>query len=167
MAAISIDELLQQGAEHIKALIMQAYESGRAAGEETAKQKVLNLFGTSAAMTGSQSIIHRGDSLAESARVSRPLLETMLMMRVGPEGVGPKEVAQFVSERPNMRLDIGQVRAGIKTLEKRGDLIRVSRGRFRPSVRLLGQSEDQETEAPNSGEPFGAPKTNGAVPLNP
>jgi hypothetical protein len=162
-----LSQLLQVADEHMRALIRGAYEAGRKAGESAAREKVLSVFGAPGSAAVSEPKTRQRGSLADMATVSRPLREAISMMAIGKEGVGPKEVFGFVNRRPDLQLDIWQVRAGIKTLEKRGDLVRVSRGRYRPSERLLGQSGDQKGEAPNSDELFGAPKTNGAVPLSP
>jgi hypothetical protein len=159
----ALKDLLETAGEHISALIRQAYEVGKTAGENTAKEKVLSLFGAPPLAPEIKS-----SQIAEAAKVSRPLRDAIASMGIGREGVGPKEVFEFVNRHPGRRLNIGQVRAGIKTLEKRGDLERASRGRYRPSARLLGQSEDQKEEAPNSSnELFGAPKLNGTEPLSP
>jgi hypothetical protein len=159
-----LNDLLHMAGEHMSALIRQAYEAGRKAGEDAAKEKVLSVFGEA---TSAPLPVRERGSLAEMARVSRPLRDAIASMDINREGVGPNQVFEFVNKLPDMQLDIGQVRAGIKTLEKRGDLVRVSRGRYRPSARLLGQSEDQKEEAPNSSELFGAPKANGLSPLSP
>jgi hypothetical protein len=159
----ALKDLLETAGEHISALIRQAYEAGRKSGEDIAKEKVLSLFGAPPVAPEIKS-----GQLAQAAKVSRPLRDAIASMDIGREGAGPKEVFEFVNRHPGMRLDIGQVRAGIKTLEKRGDLVRVSRGRYRPSARLLGEPADQEPETPNSSnELFGAPKTNGSMPLSP
>jgi hypothetical protein len=84
------------------------------------------------------------------------------MMNIGQDGIGPNEVFGFFNQQSGPKFDIWQVRAGIKTLEKKGDLIRVSRGRYRPAGHLLEGHDDQDAERPNSGTLFGAPKANGA-----
>jgi hypothetical protein len=160
----ALTELLRMAGEHLSVLIRQAYEAGRKAGEDAAREKVLSVFG--AVTSARVSKIHERSSMAELATVSRPLRDAISVMVIGREGVGPNEVFEFVKRRPDTQLDIWQVRAGIKTLEKRGDLERVSRGRYRPTARLLGQTEDQR-EAPNSDELFGAPRANGSMPLSP
>jgi hypothetical protein len=160
--------LLHVAGEHLSVLIRQAYAFGRKAGENAAKERVLSVFAASdQTATIETKNRQRGGSMAEMATVSRPLREAIFAMNIGRTGVGPKDVLEFIKLQPSMEFDISQNRAGIKTLEKRGDLVRVSRGRYRPSAQLLGESEDQETEAPNSGELFGAPKANGAEPLHP
>jgi hypothetical protein len=162
-----LSQLLLVADEHLKALIRGAYEAGRKTGENAAREKVLSVFNATGSAPMPEAKTRQRGSLADMATVSRPLREAISMMNVGREGVGPKEVFAFVNRRPDLQLDIWQVRAGIKTLEKRGDLERVSRGRYRPSARLLGQSEDQKRGAPNSDELFGVPKANGAEPLSP
>jgi hypothetical protein len=159
--------LLHVAGEHFDVLIRQAYEAGRKAGENAAKEKVLSVFGSSGRTPTIETKNQPRGSLAEMATVSRPLREAICMMNISREGIGPKDVLEFIKQQPGMKFDIWQIRAGIKTLEKRGDLVRVSRGHYRPSARLLGEPEDQETETPNSGELFGAPKANGAEPLSP
>src|SRR5439155_10554304 len=159
--------LLHVAGEHVNVLIRQAYEAGQRAGENAAKEKVLSVFGAPDPTATIETKNRLRGSLAEMATVSRPLREAISAMNIGGEGVGPKDVLEFIKQQPGMEFDIWQIRAGIKTLEKRGDLVRVSRGHYRPSARLLGEPEGQESETPNSGEPFGAPKANGAEPASP
>jgi len=160
-----LNQLLQVAGEHMSQLIRQAYDAGRKTGEDAAREKVLSVL--DASMPKPAAKIRSAHSLAKMAKVSGPLREAISSMDIGREGVGPKEVFEFVKRREDMKLNIGQVRAGIKTLEKRGDLERASRGKYRPSARVSGRSEDQKEEAPNSSELFGAPKANGAEPLSP
>ena len=153
--------------EHMSALVRQIYEAGWKAGENAARQKVLNLFDAPSAAPAPRA--RNNDSIAEMAKVSRPLRDGILMMNIGQGGVGPNEVFRFINEQPGPKFDIWQVRAGIKTLEKRGDLIRVSRGKYRPAPTIVeepstggapqSRSRSEPTPSDNGGKLF-APAVN-------
>jgi hypothetical protein len=158
-----LKRLTDMAGEHMSVLVRQIYEAGWKAGENAAKQKVLNVFDAPASAPRTSN----NTPLAETSKVSRPLRDAILMMNIGQDGVGPNEVFGFLNQQSGSKFDIWQVRAGIKTLEKKGDLIRISRGRYRPADHLLEGHDDQAAETPNSRTLFGAPKTNGAEPLSP
>jgi hypothetical protein len=158
-----LKRLQDMAGEHMSALVRQIYEAGWKAGENAAKQKVLNLFDAATAELTPRT--RNNDSIAEMAKVSRPLRDAILMMNIGQDGVGPNEVFRFVNEQPGPKFDIWQVRAAIKTLEKRGDLTRVSRGKYRPAATIVegpsagGRSRSEPTPSDNGGKLF-APAAN-------
>jgi hypothetical protein len=162
-----LKRLTDMAGEHMSVLVRQIYEAGWKAGENAAKQKVLNAFDAPASAPASAPRASNNTSISEMSKVSRPLRDAILMMNIGQDGVGPNEVFGFINQQPGPKFDIWQVRAGIKTLEKKGDLIRISRGRYRPADHLLEGYDDQAAETPNSGTLFGAPKPNGTQPLSP
>jgi hypothetical protein len=162
MSDNSIDDIIRMAGEHLRALLLKAYEAGRVDGEASAKQKVLNLFGTSASIPRAETATAQAQT---AGNVARPLLEVIQRMPIGIDGVGSNDVLKFANQQHGRKLDIWQVRSGMKTLEKRGDIVRVARGRYQLKDHHSERAGDAESEAPNSSELFGAPKPNGAEPL--
>jgi hypothetical protein len=165
MPADSIRDIIQAAGEQFRSLLLQAYETGRREGEEIAKQRVLDLFGSPESGRDTAN----ADSQAEPVgNIARPLLAVIQMMPIGGDGLGANEILEFANQQPGSKFNIWQVRSGMKTLEKRGDLIRVARGKYQLRGTHLERSEDgPESEASDSSELFGAPKPNGAEQLKP
>jgi hypothetical protein len=175
---MSDDPLLQEqlaiASEHFVALVRQAYEAGKRAGENEARARVLMALGADGPSRTAEAKQKPDTSqLTAAAKVSGPLREAIADMNIDQDGADTREITIFIQRRSGAETAMTekQVRAGLKALLGRGDVARVARGRYRPSDRLLTEmaidKAEPETEAPNSGTLFGAPKTNGASPLSP
>lgn len=162
-------DLMSQASAHVAALIREAYERGRKAAEEDARDKVLALFGGTRRETAPvmrPRVRTDDDNLPVGADVARPLRNTLVQMAIGENGVSPGEITDYLHRWPGTQwLTEVQVRGGLKNLVKRGDCIRVARGKYRPSERLITESRPRESETPSEDQSLDAPKSNGAVPL--
>jgi hypothetical protein len=159
-----LQELQQIAGEHLAALVRQAYEAGKRVGESEARARVL------AAFDAPIQPLREATRPPAAAKVATPLREAVAAMDIDETGVGAREVTIFINRLPESPLMTeAQVRAGMKALLTRGDVVRVARGRYRPSERLITEfaidKAEAETEAPNSRTLFGAPKTNGSHEL--
>jgi hypothetical protein len=179
-------DLLHQAGEHFQMLIRQAFEAGQKAGEETARAKVLIVFGAAPEAP-----------VAPIAPIARPrktptasvggtgannaVRHAMGVMTVPTEGVGPAEVHEFVSRQltTTRPLSMEQVRTALKVLARQNQIERIVRGRYRPIGHLSNRELPRERiELPaDSPEPSGSeigpvktellfrPTANGATPV--
>jgi hypothetical protein len=177
--AMSDDPLLQEqlaiAGEHFAALVRQVYEIGKRAGENEARAKVLMVFGVDGPVSqipDDAKQKHNTSQLTAAAKVSGPLREAVVAMKIDHGGADTREITIFINQNPGpSRMTEAQVRSGLKALKARGDVVLVARGRYRPSDQLerefFSRGSDAEPETPNSSELSGVPMANGTEPLHP
>jgi hypothetical protein len=144
-------KLLDEAGERVGALVAdaiapmmtEAYERGREVGAEAQRRKMLRFLDAD----GMPQTAPENSKLPAAANaVSGPLCEVMCTMKIGPEGAGPQEIADYTNDWPGVRLNATQVHAALKSLERKGDLVRVARGKYRPSDTLLEEHRRAEMQ---------------------
>src|SRR5437870_5680542 len=94
-----LDALLRDAGEHFQAVVRNAYEAGKKAGEAAAKERVLH------ALEGDKRPLRveepRHVTAMAVAGASRPVRNALCMMEIGPDGATIQEITDFIHRWPS------------------------------------------------------------------
>lgn len=145
---IALKEFMRANGDQFTHTIQRAYELGKAAGitigEEAARERVLRALGGEVApmrapapmpepvgAPASAQAPSKSPGATQKGSIIEPVRRALRAMEIGTTGVGPLDVQKFISRTSGVTLDANQVRAALKMLARKHEVVRLRRGRYR------------------------------------
>jgi hypothetical protein len=163
-----LDKLLNE-VDRLKETLRRTYQAGINAGIKIGKrleqERVAKALGLVPASGGALSTLTRLDdddgeeqaiktlaTTLEYGAIAAPVRNGLRIAGDVPEGIGAQELTDYIRHWPSSAgIEVAQVRTALKVLARRGEAIRLTRGKYRPSAALLAAGAHAAAPVPSHG----------------